>query len=112
MSELTNGLASALMEERVNNNLVLATMHRVHLRLLDVLGKIEARLEALEAKQREEVLDFESHMDRWMLDHVAELVSTLTHIDEFNTYIERIADDRFMENIGDVSIDIEANIRT
>lgn len=112
MSELTDGLASALLEERDNNNLVLATMHRVHLRLLDVLGKIEARLDALEAKQKGEVLDFESHMDRWMLDNVGVLVSTLTHVDEFNTYIERIAEDCFMENIGDVSIDIEASIRT
>ena len=59
MSELTDHLSSALLEERDYANAAFGAMHRSHLRLLEVLGKMEQRVAALELKTETRTSDFD-----------------------------------------------------
>lgn len=109
MKEQIDSLAAALLEERDLLNAALGAMHRTHMRLLDVLAKIEERAPEAELSTSKV---FEMQMEKWLLDNIGVLASSLTHVDDFNTHIERVADDRFDYNIDQVEIDISASLRT
>ena len=102
MSEQIEVLAAGLQEQRDLLNAALGAMHRTHIRLLDVLTKME----------ESSTKDFNASMERWMFDNIGVLATSLTHVDDFNVHIERVADDRFEYHIDQVEIDISASLRT
>lgn len=109
MSEQIEVLAAGLQEQRDLLNAALGAMHRTHIRLLDVLAKIEERAPETELSTSKV---FEMQMEKWLLDNIGVLATSLTHVDDFNTHIERVADDRFEYHIDQVEIDISASLRT
>lgn len=106
-SALSEGLASALMEQRDALNVVLGTMHRTHLRLMEVLNRMESRLESLEARGETSKDEFAS----WMTDNIGEIAASLTKIDDFNNHIEglaeEVAEENFRSNIRSVTVSVD-----
>lgn len=104
MTEQIDTLAAALLEERDTSNMVLASMHRTHMRLLDVLGKMEQRLQVLESKAEREATGFDA--DALSEDQVNNLVAKLAG-PLWNYEIEDKVHDYVDGVVNDLDIELE-----